>query len=224
MFEVRVADLKHYESEVRAYESVPVQTGRILFLGSSGFTRWRRVEGMFHDLEEDILRKDGSPAALNHGIGGSTGEELLYYYDRLVRPYQPRALVLRVVPNDRYQGYHPHEILFILSRLCAWARTDFPGIKLYICDASPNLRNIGDACWLSHVQQFNTMLRDYCDKHDDTTCICHTAFSGFYNDPADVGDYFKVRQDIFIQDNIHFNHEGYKLYRDMFLQALNDIL
>lgn len=223
MFEVRVDDLRHYESEVVAYEQKPIEKGKILFLGSSGFTRWS-TKYHHRPLEEDIRMKDGSPAAVNHGVGGSTGEELLFYYDRLVRPWAPRALVLRVFPNDRYKGYSPAEVMFLCSRIMAYARADFPGIRLYACDVTPNKHNLGDKCWLAHVLQFNSMLKDYCQKHEDTTYVCHTAFPGFYNDPADVGDYFKIRQDIFVEDNLHFTQEGYDIYRDMFLQVLDDIL
>ena len=225
MFEthLRKGGLKHYENEVVAYERQPVQKGLILFYGSSGFTRWKEKWGN-RPLEEDIRRKDGSPAAVNHGVGGSTAEELLYYYDRLVRPWEPRALVLRVWPNDRGLGYSPAEIMFLCSRIFAWARADFPDIRLYACDVTPQKRAVGDKLWLSHALQFNDLLKDYCDKHEDTTYLCHTAFPGFFADPADAGDYFKVRQDIYVEDGIHFTQEGYDIYRDFFLHGLDDIL
>lgn len=216
--------LRHYEHEIEEYEKAPVVKGRILFYGSSGFTNWKRSEGCWHDLEEDILRKDGSPAAVNHGFGGGTAEELLFWYDRLVRPWAPRALVVRVHPNDRRQGYSPAEIAFLCFRVFAWARADFPGIRLYACDVTPTKRNIGDVPWLNHVKQFNELLRDYCARHEDTTYISQVDFPGFYADPADAGDYFKVRQDIFRPDGVHFTHEGYRIYRDLFTRALDDIL
>lgn len=223
MFDVRVDDLRHYDKEAEVYERQPIEKGLIMFYGSSGFTRWSE-KWHRRPLEQDIRRKDGSVAAVNHGIGGSTAEEALYYYDRLVRPWAPRALVLREFPNDRHKGYSPAEIMFFYSRIFAWARADFPGIKLYACDVTPTLLNRGDPCWLSHVRQFNSLLRDYCDSHEDTTYVCHTAFPGFYNDPSDVGDYFKVRDDLYIEDKVHFTQEGYDVYRDMFLQVLDDIL
>ena len=222
MFETKV-DLRRFEKEVLAYEAQPIETGKILFVGSSGFTRWQPKWGN-RRLEDDIRMKDGSPAAINHGIGGSTTEEILYYYDRLVRPYKPRALVLRTFLNDRWAGYSPYEIMLFYSRIFAWARADFPGIKLYACDAAPIKKRIGDDCWLSNVKQFNAALKDYCDKHDDTTLICHIQHPGYFENPEDIGDYNKIRQDIFIEDEVHLTPEGYEIYRDMFLKALDDIL
>ena len=49
--------------------------------------------------------KDGSQAIVNHGFGTSSADDLLYYYDRMVRPYAPRALVLATMGNDVGFGY-----------------------------------------------------------------------------------------------------------------------
>jgi hypothetical protein len=175
-------------------------------------------------LEEDIRRKDGSPAAINHGFGGSTIDEGLYYYNRLVKPWEPRAIVLRFYPNDVTFGYSPAEIVYLLSIFCNWARTDFPGVKLYLCDAMPHKRFTNSKMWKNLANQFNGLLKNYCDTHEDCTYVCQSAWPGFYADPADAGDYGKVRQDIWVEDEMHFTQEGYDIYRDLFLNALDDIL
>ena len=46
----------------------------------------------------------------------------------------------------------------------------------------------------------------------------------FYEKAEDVGDPSKVRKDIFIHDQTHFNQLGYDLYRDFFKEVLKDIL
>ena len=74
MFEQKVGNLKKFENVVREYEEQPIEKGMILFYGSSAFTRWSTIYGN-RPLEEDIRMKDGSPAAVNHGFGGSTVEE-----------------------------------------------------------------------------------------------------------------------------------------------------
>ena len=231
MFEMKVrADKGDYytlrrfeETSVKKYEEQPIQKGMILFYGSSGFTRWKPSWG-HRPLEEDIRRKDGSPAAVNHGFGGSTAEEGLYYYHRLVKPWEPRALVLRFFPNDTGFGYSPTEIVYLLTRMCAWAREDFPGVKLYLCDATPGKRYIKNKLWQANAFQYNRMLKDYCDRHEDCTYVSQVDWPGFYENPEDAGDYDKIRTDIFVEDNVHFNQEGYDIYRDLFLHALDDIL
>jgi len=221
MFEPKV-ELKRLEKSVLAYEEKPIEKGRIMFYGSSGFTRWG-ARWNHRPLEEDIRCKDGSPAAVNHGFGSSTAEELLYYYPRLVKPWEPRALVVSIVHNDRGKGYTPEEIMTNLAKLFEYARTDFPGIRLYACDTRHTLKYSTD----SHVvyqEEFHRLLKSYCDCHGDTAYVCHASDPIWYENPADVGNYQKVRTDIFVEDQVHFNQKGYDLYRTFMLKVLDDIL
>lgn len=223
LFKQKVSNLRNYESVIEEYEKQPIETGKILFYGSSGFGRWKASVGV-RPLEEDIRMKDGSPAAINHGFGGGIIEQGLYFYDRAVKPWAPRAIVLRFFPNDILIGYSPVEIMYQIALFCNRARADFPGVKLYICDAMPHLRFADNILWQRCAKQYNQMVRDYCDNYDDCFCVAQSTWPGFYNDPADAGDYSKVRDDIWIEDNMHFTQEGYDIYRDLFLDALDDIL
>ncbi len=223
MFELKVEGLKRYENSIVQLEAQPVEKNKILFYGSSGFTRWNSKYA-HRPLEEDIRMKDGSPAAVNHGFGGSTIEEGLYYYHRMVRPWEPRAIVLRFYPNDIARGYMPIELVQLLAQFCNWARADFPGVKLYLCDAMPHKRFVNSALWQRLAKQFNKLLKEYCDANEDCTYVCQSGWKGFYADPADAGDYSKIRQDIWVEDELHFTQEGYDIYRDLFLDALDDIL
>ena len=222
MFEPRVP-LKRLESRIVEFEQETIHTGKILFYGSSGFTRWK-PQYDHRPLEADIRMKDGSPAAINHGFGGSTIEEGLYYYSRMVKPWEPRAIVLRFYPNDISYGYSPVEIVYLLAQFCKWARADFPGVKLYLCDAMPHKRFVNNGMWQRLAKQYNKLLKDYCDANEDCTYVCQSAWPGFYSDPADAGDYSKIRQDIWVEDEIHLTQEGYDIYRDLFLNALDEIL
>lgn len=223
MFSLKATNLKSFEKTVQQYEKQPIEKGMILFYGSSGFTRWTSQYGN-HPLEEDIRRKDGSPAAVNHGFGGGTMEEGLYYYNRMVKPWQPRAIVLRFFPNDMNRGYSPMELMYLTAQFCNWARADIPGVRLYLCDAMPHKCYTNNLVWQRLAKQFNKLLKDYCDANEDCFYVCQSAWPGFYADPADAGDYSKIRQDIWIEDEMHFTQEGYGIYRDLFLNALDDIL
>ena len=211
---------------VLEYEKEEIEEGLIMFYGDSSFTRWSPQWGPGNrPMEEDIRMKDGSRAVVNHGFGGSTAEEQLYFYDRLVLPWKPRALVLQTHGNDMDFNYSPAEILFLQSRLIEYARRDMPGIKFYLCDTRP-LQKIKDdqATLYRHGVEYNALLKDYCEKHDDCTYVCHTASPLFYNNAEDVGTYDKIRTDIYIEDQVHYNQKGYDLYREFFLEVLDDIL
>ena len=218
MFEPKVP-LKRLEKSVVAYEQVPTQTGGIVFYGSSGFTRWGSPISSYghRPLEKDI------PGCINRGFGSSTAEELLYYYPRLILPLKPRALVVSIVHNDRGMGYTPDEVVTNLAKLFAYARTDFPGIRLYACDCRPTLKFVTEDR-LSYMQEFNRILKEYCDVHEDTTFVDHIHHPIWFDDPKDAGDYKKVRRDIFVEDDVHFNQLGYDLYARFMKEVLQDIL
>lgn len=223
MLPVRVK-LNRLEKGVLDYEAQPIVEGKILLYGNSGFTHWKdgNKHG-FRPASEEIRMKDGSLAVVNHGIGSSTTEELLYYYPRLVRPWKPRALVILSYANSPSAGYSPMEIMALHERLCEYARTDFPGIRLFICDVRPLYSQADNLTWRVNVQEFNKLLKAYAAEHEDVTVIEHTKCPYFFEEGC-VGDYSKPRRDIFVEDQVHLNQEGYALYGQFMRQALDALL
>lgn len=224
MFTRTKVDIKRYESSVRKYEEEEIRQDMVLFYGDSAFTRWQPAWNN-RPLEEMVLSREGKKAAVNHGIGGSTAEELLYYYDRLVRPWKPRALVLEAYSNDRGFAYDPEEIVFLESRILEYARRDFSDIALYVCDARPLKKDLSmPGLYSAHREFYNSHLRDYCRNNRDVTLICHTDAPELYNKNEDAGSYETIDTSIFIPDEVHYNAEGYERYAKMFQRVLKDIL
>ena len=223
MYDVRMA-VNKFKTEVAAYEKEPIEEGLIMFYGDSGFTRWSEAYGNTN-LADDIRCKDGSRAAVCHGLGGSNADQLLYWYPRMVKAWKPRALVLKVYNNDRDRNYSPDEIVFLQSRILAWARTDMPGIKLYVCDAQPLIKEKERKnTWHYHQLEYNQRISEYCARHDDVTMVWQSRNPELYERPEDIGDYTKIREDLFIEDRVHFNKEGYEIYKRFWLKQLDDIL
>ena len=219
MFEPRVP-LDRMKNSVQSYTALPLpEPGGVVFYGSSGFTRWGSPISTYGNrpLEEDL------PGCINRGFGGATAEELLYYYDQMVRPLKPRALVVSIVHNDRGMGYSPNEIVTNLAKLFAFARTDFPGIRLYACDCRPTLKFVTEG-HLRYMAEFNQLLKEYCARHEDTTFVDHIHHPIWFENPADAGDYTKVRRDIFVEDEVHFNQLGYDLYKIFMKETLKEVL
>lgn len=83
-----------WEASIRSFEAQdrlnPVALNRkIVFVGSSSFTLWSSME---HDLTPLPV--------LNRGFGGAKINDVVRYADRIVIPYQPRAIVLFAGTND----------------------------------------------------------------------------------------------------------------------------
>lgn len=222
--------LNWLEKEIVKYEQEPIQKGLVMFYGHSLFTRWGSPKWGYRRMDEDIRAKDGSLAVVNHGFGTSTSEELLYYYPRMVRPWAPRALVIATYANDGMYGYSPEEVMINISKLCHWARTDFPGIKLYLVEDHPRPNGKGATIrdeWnngKNKREKYHRLLRYYADSHEDTKIIELWNQPELFETPEDVGNFQKVRDDIFVEDKVHPNQAGYDILGPIFKKALDEVL
>ena len=222
MFEPRVR-LQRLETRITAFEEQEIVKGKILFYGDSAFTRWKEQYDN-PNLEKTLLMKDGTQACVNHGFGSSTAEEELYYYPRAVKPWEPRALVLQSYGNDGGYAYTPAEILAIQTRILDYARTDFPGIRLFFCNVRPLLKYLEyPKSKVLAAQEYNELVADYCAKHEDTTLVDHNSSPVFFED-GKQGDLLAPRPEFFIEDKVHYNPVGYEAYRKFFAEILDDLL
>ena len=221
MFEPRVP-LDRLKNSVISYTALPLpEPGGIVFYGSSGFTRWGSP---ISDYGHRPLEKD-LPGCINRGFGGATAEELLYYYDRMVRPYKPRALVLATSGNDVGFGYSAKDIMEILARVIDWAQADFPGIPIFCIGNGPALSRVGQVNVYTRIRkEYDSLLRMYCDQKEGVTYVNLGDQPFYYNDPEDIGDFDKVRDDIFASDGKHFNAKGYAYFMEFVREFLGDLL
>lgn len=220
--------VKRFEDRVLAYESVPVETGKILFYGHSLFTRCSFITKAGVDnpkLVDEVRMKDGSQAIVNHGFGTSSADDLLYYYPRLVRPYKPRVLVIATQGNDVAHGYSAKDIMEIEARIIDWAQADFPGIKIYCFSSNPSIKNKGEKNVFTRARdEYNQLLEDYCARKENVTYVSLIDQPFYFENPEDIGDYDKIREDIFVADRTHMNPKGYAMFMDFVRELLDEHL
>lgn len=88
-------DIAKLEAKTRAQNPQP---GSVLFIGSSTIRLWKLSESF-----------DGI-ATINHGFGGSHVADSVRYFDRLVRPFQPKVIVFYAGDNDIKDGKSPQQV------------------------------------------------------------------------------------------------------------------
>ncbi len=71
----------------------------VLFVGSSSIRMWSSLEADMAPLP-----------VLNRGFGGSRISEVNLYFDRIVTPYRPRAIVFYAGENDLDAGESPDAV------------------------------------------------------------------------------------------------------------------
>ena len=195
------------ETRIFKYEKQECKKGQIVFYGPSYFTRWSEDYGNI-PLEKAILGKSGEPCIINRGFGSSSAEHQLYYYPRVIRPLEPRVLVYSFFANGSAFGYSAEESWELAQRVIAYAKTDFPGIHIYICGPDPR-REEHNFTSQGNMDRTAAWIKAFCEANYN----CH-----FIDILAN--EEIRTRKDIFIDDGVHYNAEGYKIYTEIFKEAL----
>lgn len=180
--------IKELDEQLKAN---PSKEGGILLYGSSTMGNWRA---------NDMCYKQLAPLPItNTGFGGSTADEALYYYHKLVLPVKPSVMAYYEGANDLMNNYKPQEIIDTSHHLFEWARQDFPGIKFLIV---PIKLCLG----LKHIEKeskiCNKMFEEYAEKYQDTFYLNLDKFLYDKN-----GEY---RTDIYVEDMLHHTEKGYE--------------
>jgi len=194
------------EAQIQKYESEVVNKGQIVFYGPSNFTRWSTHWGRT-PLHEAVLGKSGAQCCINRGFGSSCPEHHLYYYHRIIRPLEPKALVYSTgMGNGLNFGYTPAELWELAQRVMMYAKTDFPDLHIYLLGVN-TFRNKKDY----HIK-YDSWLREFASNVPGCTYLDVSAYEPLH------------RTDIIDTDNVHYNDEGYRIYAEFFKEALKDEL
>ncbi|MDW3647865.1 MAG: GDSL-type esterase/lipase family protein [Bacteroidia bacterium] len=195
--------LARLEKEVQAFEAKDKESAPpedpILLVGSSSVRFWM------------TMKKDLAPLrVMNRGFGGSTFPELLYYYDRLVKPYSPKAILVYEGDNDLLmEGMTPENVLNNMKSFYSRVQNDFPGVKVWFISIKPS---IARANLLETMQESNRLVKAYAAQTEHMEFL--DVASPMLNEDGSIKD------DIFVRDNLHMNAKGYAIWTKIIHPAL----
>jgi lysophospholipase L1-like esterase len=180
-----------FAQRVDAYEAgdkvSPPPANAILLAGDSQFDRWKTVQ---EDLPGYTI--------INRGIDSFRTDDLIQYVDRLVIRYRPRLVILHVGGNDINRGKSPEQLLADTKTLIAKIRAGLPGVPIAWSSTTP-----GPARWAQAPQRraANALVKQWIATEQGLTYI-------------DLWDAMltadgQPREDIWVADRVHPNHEGY---------------
>ncbi len=114
--------MQWYQEEVQRLAQLPAGPAarpRVVFYGSSTFTRW-------HALAQDFPQVE----AVNLGFGGSTLAACAWFFAQVVPRQQPAALLVYAGDNDLGDGRTPEEVVLFFEQLLAVSRAQLGDIPL----------------------------------------------------------------------------------------------
>jgi lysophospholipase L1-like esterase len=187
---VKPHDFGKWEKEIAAYEEAdkkdPPVKGGIVFTGSSTIRRWKALNDEFPAYN-----------VLNRGFGGCEILDCTHFADRIVFPYEPKAVFLRCGGNDIHNGKTPEQVFDDFKDFLATVHEHLPNARVFYISQNPTNARLNQK---DQEQQLN----DYVHAMLPTTpWLTYIDVSKL---PLDAnGD---VRPELFIADKLHFNDDG----------------
>lgn len=185
--------------------------GEIVFYGASNFRLWDKME---EDMKPYKVQ--------NHGIGGSTDEELLRYADRLLYPFNPSIAFLQTGSNELMTDLTIEEVLKIKGEMYDTLTKNLPDTTFIVMMALP-LPGRADAWEKSSI--LNEYIKDYCKTHPNFTYVDATAElladSGSEDLKTFDGKYFI--KELYREDGIHLSLKGHEIWTKYMLAKLSEM-
>ena len=168
----------------------------VLFVGSSSIRMW------------SSLTDDMAPLpVLNRGFGGSTISQSNLYFDRIVAPYRPRAIVFYAGENDLDGGLSPATAASKFRRFMELKRAKLGKTPVFYISAKPSKLRFGQ---LGRQSDLNAAIRQMAASSKDLIFI--DVVTPMLRDGQP--------QDLYVEDGLHMNAAGYAIWRRLVRDAL----
>jgi hypothetical protein len=186
-------DFDKWEKDIARMEQMdrtnPPPKGALLFIGSSTIGRWKTLA---QDFPEQRV--------INRGFGGSEIVDSTHFADRIVFPCEPRMIFLRAGGNDIFAGKSPEQVFADFKDFVTKIHSRLPQTEIVFISLSPSISRWSQA---GKEKALNDMVEGYTHQAP------RLKFIDTYNVP--LGADGKPRAELFVEDKLHFNEEGYKL-------------
>ena len=192
-----------FRDEINEYKRLDKKNfpekGKILFTGSSSIRFW-------DSLEEDMKPLE----VLNRGFGGAQISHVIYHFEEIIKPYNPKAIVFFCGTNDLTALKTPEETVHDFKKYYSLIRNQFGNIKVYMIGIKPS------------VERF------YLDKEEKifNNSIKLLASQDAYLEYIDVWDSMLNEDgsrmpELYIEDGLHMNKKGYEVWTKQVRKSLS---
>ena len=172
----------------------------ILFVGSSSIRKWATAE-YFDQLP-----------ILNRGFGGSHISDINYYFDSIVRIYNPEIIVLYAGDNDIAHKKTPEQVLEDYKEFVDLVRRNLPKTKIIYLPIKPSPSRW--SIW-GNMKQANSIIKMYIGS-DKMQHYVDTA-----TPMLDTNG--KPYSHLFVEDSLHLSNEGYDLWSTVLTHTLDSL-
>lgn len=188
------AEVESFVEADRATLPAPCQ---LLFVGSSTIVNWRKT-----------LAADMAPMpVINRGFGGSHIEYVNRWFDQIVAPYRPRAIVFYAGENDIDAGKSVDQVVADFDAFMVRKDRTLGKVPVYFISVKPSKLRLAE---LPLQGQVNDAIRARAAARSDLRYIDVVRPMLEHGKP----------KDIFVSDGLHMNSAGYAIWTQVVRAAL----
>ncbi|MGZ3755434.1 MAG: GDSL-type esterase/lipase family protein [Mucilaginibacter sp.] len=188
-------DVKHLE-HIRSIIKTEPET---IFYGSSTIRLWNSIYDDFSTYQP-----------VNLGFGGSTLAACVWFFERIMKAYQPKRLIVYAGDNDLGDGRHPEEIFIFFQQLVVKANKQFGNISCYFISLKPS-----PSRW-HMADQFkftNSLVKKEIELYAD-----NWHYIDVFNPMLNDGGYPET--EYFTEDGLHMSQNGYNLWTSILKESV----
>jgi hypothetical protein len=202
------AAIERWNNDIQKLETLDKEethpSDAILFIGSSSIRLWK-----------DIATDMQPYSAIRRGYGGAKFTDLAVFAERMVTPHKYKALVV-FVANDiqgKPEDTPLEDIEKLVRHIIDVSHQHQPDAQVFLIEVTPTPKRF--AVW-SKIREVNQILRELALTVPNTQFIATAPW---------VLDSQKVPQaNLFIEDQLHLNRDGYLLWAKIIKQHLANML
>ena len=203
-FGVAFAAPEHWADEIAQLTAADTPghpaKGGVVFVGSSSIKLWKTLAQDFPNVP-----------TLNRGFGGSELADSVFYFEKIVAPYQPRTVVLYAGENDLTSGKAPEKLAAEFVEFQTKVRTQLPKTRLIFISIKPSPSR---ALHHAAFKKANALIAAQCAR-DPLSTFVDVASSMYTPDGS-------PNEALFGADRLHMNAEGYALWTKILTPILGD--
>ncbi len=169
----------------------------IVFTGSSSIRMWKDLPLIFNN-----------PKIINTGFGGSKASDLIYYIDELVLDFNPSKVIIYEGDNDISSGHKINFILKNIKSIIKKIEEKNKNAQIILISAKPSIMR-----WDLRKKyiQLNRKYKNLALKRNNIH------FADAWSEMVDSGE---LKTDLFIEDGLHLNEKGYKIWEKVLRSIL----
>lgn len=197
--------MQWYQEEVQRLQQLPVAATarpKVVFYGSSTFTRWLDLAQAFPQVQ-----------AVNLGFGGSTLAACAWFFEQVVPRQQPAALLVYAGDNDLGDGRTPEEVVLFFEQLLAESRAQLGEIPFCFISIKPSPARL--------YLRDNIQYANACIQQRIAALGPPYYFLDLY--PAMLDGQGNPQRTLYEADGLHLSPAGYNLWQQAIGQQLGQM-